>query len=57
MAYRDEWVSVEDRGAERRGWLSGIDADGGVILRTENGATLNVGAGAGRLRPIDKPPE
>lgn len=57
MAYRDEWVSVEDRGTERRGWLTGIDADGGVILRTESGGTLNVGAGAGRLRPIDKPPE
>jgi BirA family biotin operon repressor/biotin-[acetyl-CoA-carboxylase] ligase len=57
MAYRDEWVSVEDRGKEMRGLLTGIDAGGGVILRTENGETVNVGAGAGRLRPIDKPPE
>jgi BirA family biotin operon repressor/biotin-[acetyl-CoA-carboxylase] ligase len=57
MAYRDERVSVEDRGREWRGWLAGIDADGGVILRTEQGETVIVGAGAGRLRPIDKPPE
>ncbi|MBM3121201.1 MAG: biotin--[acetyl-CoA-carboxylase] ligase [Chloroflexi bacterium] len=51
MAYRDAWVSVEDRGSETRGRLEGIDADGGVILRGESGETVYVGAGAGRLRP------
>ena len=57
MAYRDEWVSVEERGRELRGRLAGIDADGGVILQTANGETMKVGAGGGRLRPIDKASE
>jgi BirA family biotin operon repressor/biotin-[acetyl-CoA-carboxylase] ligase len=57
MAYREEWVSVEDGGMERRGRLVGIDAGGGVVLRTASEETVTVGAGAGRLRPIDKPLE
>ena len=57
MAYRDEWVSVEDAGRALRGRLVGLDAGGGVQLGLENGEQVTVGAGAARLRPIDRPSE
>lgn len=57
LAYRDEWVSVEEGGQEVRGRLTGIDAHGGIELTSAGGIPVRVGAGAGRLRPIDKPLE
>jgi BirA family transcriptional regulator, biotin operon repressor / biotin---[acetyl-CoA-carboxylase] ligase len=57
MAYRDRWVSVENAGREVSGRLVGIDPAGGVVLRLEGGERVNAGAGAARLRPIDRQPE
>jgi len=57
MAYRQQWVSVETAGREVRGMLTGIDAAGGVVLRLEGGEQVHAGAGASRLRPIDRAPE
>ena len=57
MAYREQWVSVESAGREVSGILTGIDAVGGVVLRLEDGERVHAGAGAARLRPIDRAPE
>lgn len=57
LAYRDEWVSVVEDGHEVRGRLTGINAGGGIELSSAGGISVTVGAGAGRLRPIDKPLE
>lgn len=57
MAFRDQRVSVWDGREEVRGRLAGIDAAGGVVLVLEGGERVNVGAGAARLRPIDRAPE
>jgi BirA family biotin operon repressor/biotin-[acetyl-CoA-carboxylase] ligase len=57
MAFRDQRVSVWDGREEVRGRLAGIDAAGGVVLALDGGERVNVGAGAARLRPIDRAPE
>lgn len=57
MAFRDQRVSVWDGREEVRGRLTGLDAEGGVVLVLEGGERVNVGAGAARLRPIDRAPE
>jgi BirA family transcriptional regulator, biotin operon repressor / biotin---[acetyl-CoA-carboxylase] ligase len=54
MAFRERWVRVENAGREVRGRLIGIDAGGGVVLCLEGGERVHVGAGAARLRPIDR---
>ena len=57
MAFRDQRVSVWDGLHEARGRLTGIDAAGGVVLVLEGGERVIVGAGAARLRPIDRATE
>jgi BirA family transcriptional regulator, biotin operon repressor / biotin---[acetyl-CoA-carboxylase] ligase len=57
MAFRDRWVSVWDGRTEVQGRLDGLDVNGGVILIQDGGERVTVGAGAGRLRPIDSPTE
>lgn len=53
MAFRDQRVSVLERGHEVRGRLSGVDATGGVILVLDSHERVTVPASATRLRPID----
>lgn len=57
MAFRDRRVSVWEGRSEVRGRLVGVDAAGGVVLLLEGGERVTVGAGAARLRPIDRPTE
>lgn len=57
MAFRDRRVSVWDGRNEVRGRLTGVDAAGGVILVLDGGERVTVGAGAARLRPIDRATE
>jgi BirA family biotin operon repressor/biotin-[acetyl-CoA-carboxylase] ligase len=57
MAFRDQRVSVWEGRDEVRGTLTGIDAAGGAVLVLADGQRVRVGAGAARLRPIDRSPE
>ncbi len=57
MAFRDQRVSVWDGQTEVRGTLAGVDAAGGVVLLLDGGGRASVGAGAARLRPIDRQTE
>ena len=50
LAYRGEWVTVQDDGGEVRGKVVGLEWDGRLILETEGGASFRVGSGAATIR-------
>lgn len=53
LAYRGEWVSVQDDGPEVRGKVVGLEWDGRLIVETEAGESIRIGSGAATIRRVD----
>jgi len=54
LAFRGEWVRVEETGSDPlTGQVVGIDAGGGLLLRTAGGENRSVQVGDVHLRPLD----
>jgi biotin-(acetyl-CoA carboxylase) ligase len=53
LAFREEWVQVEEGGADgaASGQVVGIDAQGGLLLRDAAGAVRSIAVGDVHLRP------
>jgi BirA family biotin operon repressor/biotin-[acetyl-CoA-carboxylase] ligase len=53
LAYRGEWVTVQDEGGDVRGKVVGLEWDGRLILESEAGESFRVGSGAATIRRVE----